>query len=209
MVEMLTLGSVSNIALNYVRECINNASRAFDLDASDLRVIVVESRELLSELLDEALGRTGLALQPLSSASHFYVAGRPTIMVIASELYEKGEAIVRGELLVALAHAKLHGSEEYYAMRVPPMLRRLIEYGAPEHLAMAVLYLVASGVKGYEATKFVIERGYLTDMEALYKFHLRITPEERAFSTFNRRSGGIMSRFSSKSSLSSPSVDEL
>jgi hypothetical protein len=180
MVEMLTLGSVSSIALNYVRECINNASRAFDLDASDLRVIVVESRERLSELLDEALGGTGLALQPLSSASHFYVAGRPTIMVIASELYEKGEAIVRGELLVALAHAKLHGSEEYYAIRVPPMLRRLIEYGAPEHLAMAVLYLVASGVKGYEATKFVVEKGYLPDMEALYKFHLRITPEERA-----------------------------
>ena len=180
MIEILTLGSVSSVALNFVKERINNASRAFDLDVRALRVVVVESRERLSEFLDDALRGAGLALQPLSSASHHHIAGRPTIMVIASELYDKSEAIVWGELLIALAHAKLHGSEEYYAIRAPPMLRRLIEYGVPEHLATAVLYLVASGVKGYEATRFVVERGYLSEMETLYKFHLRITPEEKA-----------------------------
>jgi hypothetical protein len=181
MIEILTLGSVSNVALNYVKECIDKASRAFDLDTKTLRVVVVESREHLSEFLDAALQRNpGLKLQPLGSASHLYVAGRPTIIVVASELYEKDEAVVRGELLIALAHAKLHGSEEYYAIRVPPAFQELAELGASRHLAMAVLYLVASGVKGYEATKFAVERGYLSEMEGLYKFHLAITPEERA-----------------------------
>jgi hypothetical protein len=180
MTEILTLGSVSSVALSYIERCIDDASKAFDLDVKVLRVVIVESRERLSELLDTALGGAGLALQPLSSASHLCVAGRPTIIVVTSELYDKGEAVVRGELLIALAHAKLHGSEEYYAIQVPPVLQRLIEIGVPRHLVMAVLYLVASGVKGYEATKFVIERGYLSDMERLYKFHLRITPEEGA-----------------------------
>jgi len=180
MVEILTLGSVSSVALNYIMECVNEALGAFDLDAGALRVVVVESRGRLSELLDAALGGAGPAPQPLSSASHVCVAGRPTVIVVASELYDKGEAVVRGELLIALAHAKLHGSEEYYVIRVPPLLQELIGLGAPKHLAMAVLYLVASGVKGYEATKFVVERGYLLEMEGLYKFHLRITPEERA-----------------------------
>ena len=179
MVEILTLGSISSVALNYIRKCIDDASRAFDLDVRALRVVVAESRERLSEFLDASLGGTGLAPQPLSSASHLYVAGRPTIMVVASELYDKGEAVVRGEMLIALAHAKLHGSEEYYAIRVPPMLQRIVECGASEDFVMAVLYLVASGVKGYEATRFVVDRGYLSEMEELFKFHLRITPEER------------------------------
>jgi hypothetical protein len=180
MVEILTFGSVSSMALNYIKECIDDASRTFDVDTKTLRVVVVESRERLSEFLNAASGGAGPAPQPLSSASHLYVAGKPTIVVVASELYDKGEAVVRGELLIALAHAKLHGSEEYYAIRVPPALQGLVEFGVPRHLAIAVLYLVASGVKGYEATKFVVERGYLPEMERLYKFHLTITPEERA-----------------------------
>jgi len=181
MVEILTLGSISSVALKYIKKCIDDASRAFDLDVRALRVVVAESRERLGEFLDASLGGAGLAPQPLSSASHLYVAGRPTVMVVASELYDKGEAVVWGEMLIALAHAKLHGSEEYYAIRVlPPTLQRIVECGALKDFVMAVLYLVASGVKGYEATKFVVERGYLSEMEGLFKFHLRITPEERA-----------------------------
>ncbi len=179
MAEILTLGSVSSVALSYIERCVESASRAFDLNAGALRVVVAESREYLSELLGPLL-EEGLALQPLSSAFHTYVAGKPTVIVVAPELYDKDEVVVKGELLVAMAHAKLHGSEEYYAIRVPPALQRLVELGAHRHLATAVLYLVASGVKGYEATRFVVERGYLSEMERLYKLHLRITPEERA-----------------------------
>ncbi|MEM2213626.1 MAG: hypothetical protein QXD66_01015 [Candidatus Nezhaarchaeales archaeon] len=173
MIEIVVLGKVSNVMLNFIGSCVSEVVRVFDIDPRILRLILAESREKLEEFIEIPLA------QPLSSISHLYVAGKPTVFVIASELYDKSETVVRGELLIALAHARLHGSEEYYAIKLPKGLQRMLSYGASEEAAMAALYLVASGVKGYEATRFVANRGYLVEMKEVHKLHLRITPEER------------------------------
>lgn len=174
MIEIITLGKVSDVVLNFIGNCISEVVRTFDIDPRVLRLVLAESREKLGEFMEAS------SAQPLSSISHVYIAGKPTILVVTSELYDKSEVVIRGELLIALAHAKLHGSEEYYAIIPPKRLQRLLSYGASEELAMTALYLVASGVKGYEATRLVVNKGYLLEMKEVHKHHLRITPEERA-----------------------------
>ncbi|MEM4808273.1 MAG: hypothetical protein QW462_03675, partial [Candidatus Nezhaarchaeales archaeon] len=178
MFEIVTLGKVSNVVLNFVGSCISEAIRAFDVDPRVLRLVLVESREKLEDFIGVP------SAQPLSSIYHLYVAGKPTIFVVTSELYDKSEIVVRGELLIALAHARLHGSEEYYAIKLPKRLQKLLSYGASEEVTMIALYLVASGVKGYEATRFVVSRGYLLEMKEVHRLHLRITPEERVSWTY-------------------------
>lgn len=173
MIEIITLGKVSNVILKSIGGCVIEAVRVFNVDPRVLRLVLAESRERLDEFLGPS------SAQPLSSISHVYIAEKPTILVVTSELYDKSEVVVRGELLIALAHARLHGSQEYYTIKLPKRLQRLLNYGASEELAMAVLYLIASGVKGYEATRLVVDKGYLVEMKEVHKLHLRITPEER------------------------------
>lgn len=174
MIEIITLGKASDVVLSFIRSYVSEVVRVFNIDPRVLRLILAESRERLNEFVGPFLA------QPFSSISHVYIDGKPTILVVISELYDRGEVIIRGELLIALAHAKLHGSEKYYAINLPNNLQVLLSYGVPEELAMTALYLVVSGVKGYEATRFVVDRGYLIEMEEVHKLHLRITPEERA-----------------------------
>lgn len=178
MPELVTLGRVSSIAVGYVTERVRDAAGSLGLDPSRLRLVVAESRELLDRFLQRAMGGAG-AVGPASAITHAFVAGKPTVLVAASELYELEEVVARGELLIALAHAKLHGSEEYYAIRMPRLLGKLLRHGAPGDAVQAVLYLVASGVKGYEATRLLVGMGYLREMEEVHKLHLRVTPEER------------------------------
>lgn len=175
MIEIITLDKVSNVVLNFVESCVSEAIRAFDIDPRVLRLVLAESRDRLSEFIGV------FSVQPLSSISHAYIAGKPTILVVVSELYDKSELVIRGELFIALAHAKLHGSEEYYAIKPPKNLQMLLSYGVPEELVMMSLYFVASGVKGYEATGLVANKGYVVEMMEVHKLHLMITPEERAF----------------------------
>lgn len=177
MIEVITLGRVSDVVLNFVKSCISEVMKAFDIDPRMLRLVLAESRERLDEFIGS------FSAQPLSSVFHLHVAGRPTILVVASELYHKSEVVIKGELLIALAHAKLHGSEEYYTIKPPKSLQVLLDYGVLEELVMTVLYLVASGVKGYEATRFIVSKGYVEEMVEVHKLHLRITPEERAYWT--------------------------
>lgn len=176
MIEVITLGKVSDVVLSFIESCVSEAVRAFNIDPRVLRLVLAESRDELNEFIG------AFSVQLLSSISHVYVAGKPTILVVTSELHNKSELVNRGELLIALAHAKLHGSEEYYTIKPPRSLQALLSYyGVLEKLAMMSLYLVASGVKGYEATRFVASKGYVMEMIETHKLHLTITPEERAF----------------------------
>ncbi|MEM4576139.1 MAG: hypothetical protein QW701_01610 [Candidatus Nezhaarchaeales archaeon] len=134
MIEIVKLGSVSNVALIYIKDYIYNIIDSFSLDPRNLRLVIVESREHLDNFLVELLGRDSPPVQLFGSVSHIYVCGKPTIFIVASELYDKDESVVKGELLIALAHAKLHSSEEYYIVRFPKKIQKLLEYGAPKAL---------------------------------------------------------------------------
>jgi len=179
MVEVMALRRVSSLVLDFVTARVELLASALDVDPRALRIVIAETREELDGFMKEVLGR-GFSAQPSSSIFHIYALGKPTILVVASELYEKGELLAEGELLVSLAHAKLHGSQEHYLLRYPGFVRELLDLGASRELVETSLYLVASGVKGYEATELVVEKGFLKEMEELYKHHLKVTPEEMA-----------------------------
>ena len=176
----MLLGRPSSLLVDYVKREIESISENIGLDTSRVRVVVAETRDHLREFLLEQLGEEELeALQPASAISHIYLSGKPSILVVASELYDKDPDVARGELLIALAHAKLHSSQEYYVIEMPEILQSLAGYGVEYGIINAILYLVASASKGYEATNLLVEKGYTSVLEKMFKHYLRVEPEER------------------------------
>lgn len=180
MFETILLGRPSSILIDFVKREVSEASKTIGLDTSRIRVVIAETRDHLQEFLLEHLGEEASeALQPASAISHIYVSDKPTILVVASELYDKEQDVAKGELLIALAHAKLHGSEEYYVIEMPEILQSLASYGVRYDIVSAILYLVASASKGYEATNLLTEKGYVSVLEKMFKYYLEVKPEEK------------------------------
>ncbi|MGQ9691724.1 MAG: hypothetical protein ACUVQY_10830 [Thermoproteota archaeon] len=114
-------------------------------------------------------------------ATHDASSGKPTISVYVDKLSGLPPDMFEGGVRRQAAHSILHGSPEFYRIRLPYELRRaMVEYSLPQDFASKVLYGVSMSVKEYHVTKFLMEGGFVEDQVAYAKYMLKPINEEAA-----------------------------
>ncbi len=112
-------------------------------------------------------------------ASHDALHGKPTINVYLDRISGLPLNVVVGGVRRQAAHSILHGSPEYYKIRVPAELKQAIyDFGLPENFGLEILYGASMAAKEYSVTKFLVEGGFIEDQIAYIKFMLEPTAEE-------------------------------
>ncbi len=112
-------------------------------------------------------------------ASHNASQGRPTISVYADKILGLPDDVIAGGIRRQAAHSILHGSPEFYRIKLPSELRRaMVEYGLPEAFTTKILYGVSMAAKEYAVTKFLISCDFIEDQVAYAKYLLEPTHEE-------------------------------
>jgi len=112
-------------------------------------------------------------------ASHDASQERPTINVYADKILGLSGDVIVGGIRRQAAHSILHGSPEFYRIKLPSELRRaMVEYGLPEAFATKILYGVSMAAKEYAVTKFLISGDFIEDQLAYIKYLLEPIPEE-------------------------------
>ncbi|MBS7623103.1 hypothetical protein KEJ39_05440, partial [Candidatus Bathyarchaeota archaeon] len=97
-------------------------------------------------------------------ATHDAWTGIPRILVCYERLRELSPRLRMAVLRHEVAHSVLHGSPEYYIYPVPqPLLEASAKYRLSRDHILHILYLVAIGVKDYEATEILLDHGYVED----------------------------------------------
>lgn len=114
-------------------------------------------------------------------ASHEAMEGKPTISVYVDKMASLPYDVVIGGIRRQAAHSILHGSPEFYNIKLPSELRRaMAEYSLPDAFATKILYGVSMAVKEYAVTKFLLNGGFVDDQVAYAKYLLEPIPEEVA-----------------------------
>ncbi|MCS7095853.1 MAG: hypothetical protein N3F10_06120 [Candidatus Bathyarchaeota archaeon] len=114
-------------------------------------------------------------------ASHEVVEGKPTISIYVDKMSSLPYDVAVGGIRRQAAHSILHGSREFYSIKLPSELKRaMTEYSLPENFAMKILYGVSMAIKEYAVTKFLLNGGFIDDQLAYAKYLLEPIPEEAA-----------------------------
>lgn len=112
-------------------------------------------------------------------ASHEAIEGKPTISIYVDKMTSLPYDVVVGGIRRQAAHSILHGSPEFYNIKLPSELKRaMTEYSLPESFTMKILYGVSMAVKEYAVTKFLLNGGFVDDQLAYAKYLLEPVPEE-------------------------------
>lgn len=112
-------------------------------------------------------------------ASHDALNGKPTINIYLDKVSSLPPPVVEGGIRRQVAHSILHGSPEYYRIKLPAELKQSMRtYLLPENLVTEILYGAAMAAKEYTVTKFLVDGGYIGDQVAYAKYMLEPTAEE-------------------------------
>jgi hypothetical protein len=111
-------------------------------------------------------------------ATHEAWTGIPRILICYERLRELKSPLRMAVIRHEAAHSVLHGSPEYYIYPVPrPLVEASAKYRLSRDYILHILYLVAIGVKDYEATGILLDHGYIED-QTEYAWHFCRTGED-------------------------------
>lgn len=143
-------------------------------------VLFEDTSRMEGYLLTEqsSLGASSQSLEAKFVATHEAWTGIPRIMVCYERLRELSPQLRRAVVRHEVAHSILHGSPEYYIFPMPrPFLEASEKYSLPREYTLQILYLLAMGVKDYEATRILLDHGYVEDQMG-YAWHFCKTDKD-------------------------------
>ena len=112
-------------------------------------------------------------------ATHDALHGKPTITIYMEQLLEIPRLVALAGIRRQAAHSVLHGSLEYYLIRVPPdLIRATKQYSLPQGCANGLLYSAGMAAKEYEVTRLLYSKNYIEDQVAYAKYILDPSAEE-------------------------------
>jgi hypothetical protein len=112
-------------------------------------------------------------------ACHDASRGTPTISIYMDKISTLPLNVVLGGVRRQVAHSIIHGTPEFYRIKFPYELRRIMaEQGFPQEFAVKIIYGTSMAVKEYMVTKYLIEGGFVEDQIAYAKYILEPIAEE-------------------------------
>lgn len=112
-------------------------------------------------------------------STHDAWSGIPKISICVETMSKLPSEIRRGILHHEAAHTVLHGSIEYYIVVIPSDLSELAtRLNLPTTFIQGILYLASIAVKDYQATKLLIEKGFIEDQVSFTTYFLKPSDEE-------------------------------
>jgi hypothetical protein len=112
-------------------------------------------------------------------ACHDASWGTPTISIYMDKVSTLPLNVVLGGVRRQVAHSIIHGTPEFYRIKLPSELRRVMdERGFPQEFAAKIIYGTSMAVKEYMVTRFLMEGGFIEDQIAYSKYVLEPTAEE-------------------------------
>jgi hypothetical protein len=109
--------------------------------------------------------------------------GHPRITVCQDRLYELTKIARAGALRHEAAHSVLHGSLEFQIFRISDECHQIALIKGIDRAALEVaMHHLSSAIKDCEATKFLIEHGYIDCQAAFALEWLKPPSEEKIFS---------------------------
>lgn len=112
-------------------------------------------------------------------ATHDALHGKPTISVYVDKFLEMPRLVALAGIKRQAAHSVLHGSPEYYLIRVPQdLIRAMKQYNLPQGCANGFLYSAGMAAKEYEVTRLLYAKNYVEDQVAYAKYILVPNAEE-------------------------------
>jgi len=112
-------------------------------------------------------------------ATHDALQGKPIITVYVDKFLEMPELVGLAGVRRQAAHSVLHGSPEYYLIRFPQDLIRVMrQHNLPQGYANTFLYGTAMAVKEYEVTKLLYKKDFVGDQLAYARYILDLSRED-------------------------------
>jgi len=123
-------------------------------------------------MIEESVGKTFFATHDASQ-------GKPVITVYVDKFLEIPRLVALAGIRRQAAHSVLHGSPQYYLIRVPKdLIRAMKRYDIPGHCTNRFLYGAAMAAKEYEVTRLLCGKGYVEDQAAYAEYILCPSAEE-------------------------------
>ena len=146
-----------------------------------------EKTSSMNAFIDQEKRNLGIATSPFETrflAVHDAWHGIPRVMVACDKVFCLPNLVRLGCMHHEAAHTVLHGSLEYYVFSAPTFPASLKKKIAVFRQVMPdILYLVSTAVKDYEATRLLINNGFVKDQVAYNKYILE--PSEEDNTTWN------------------------
>jgi len=121
----------------------------------------------------------GKSARGIFFATHDALSGKPTITVYMDKFLEMPQLVGLAGIRRQAAHSVLHGSLEYYLIRVPKDLVRVMkQYNLPQGCVSSLLYSVGMAAKEYEVTQLLYGKNFIEDQVAYAKYILDPSIEE-------------------------------
>jgi len=179
-----------NVPQEKVRAIVEEISKCYEklgVEPEFCEVLIFRSRydidrfiEEENELVYSRLGVRISGIAPDSSVTHFAWRGWPTIAICMNDMGNRPWDVALAELRRAVAHSILHGSPKYYFIPLPKKLFDLKNKGVVHpNILDVVFYILTTAVKSFEVTRFLVNKGFVDCQRKLYRYHLRIKPEEK------------------------------
>ena len=168
-------GRIPDEAKGEIRELMEDCFRKLSPPSPEIvDVILFEDSSRMEGYLLAEQNSVGVYSQGLDAkfvATHEAWTGIPRILVCYERLQELSPQLRRAVVRHEAAHSILHGSPEYYIFPIPrPLLKASEKYDLPRDYTLHILYLLAMGVKDYEATRILLDHGYVED-QIEYAWH--------------------------------------
>ena len=112
-------------------------------------------------------------------ATHDALQGKPRITVYIDKFLEIPQLVGLAGIRRQAAHSVLHGSLEYYLIRVPrDLMRAMQQHNLPQDCINAFLYTAGMAAKEYAVTRLLYGNNYVEDQAAYAEYVLVPTTEE-------------------------------
>jgi hypothetical protein len=147
----------------------------------EIQAIMGECYEVVGEPMSDSID---LHMVEKSSGETFFAThdalhGKPKVTVYLDKLLEMPQLIRLAGIRRQAAHSVLHGSLEYYLIKVPEdLIRAMKQYNLPEDCISAFLYSAGMAAKEYEVSRLLYGKNYVEDQAAYAKYILVPSAEE-------------------------------
>lgn len=182
--NVVTSGSVTWIARREIENAFRDCYRRFKVRLPyRVDVHIVDTEANVQAILKEEKLRMGITTAGDEEYICYHDAwrGYPRIICCLERLASLSKQAKLGVLRHEAAHSALHGSIEYYIFKVPEECRHVAAVkGLDASVLDQVVYFVSVAVKDFEATRFLVQRGFVECQFAFALEWVRLSEEDKA-----------------------------
>lgn len=183
--NVITRGGIPWGVKRDIEGTLRDCYRKFNSRALPYRVdafIVDREANMRAFLREEKLKRRiTVRDDDVSICAHDAWCGYPRMIICFEKWAQLGKLARMGSVRHEAVHTVLHGSLEYCIFRMPEdALRAATIKGADSGVLDQALYFVSVAVKDFEATRFLIESGYVECQFAFGLESLGLSEQEKA-----------------------------